>query len=232
MNAYIPLQTAKNVIISALNSFDTDLGQRAAEILTDELRANIHEVTEAKTGMMACRPAGITPEDLQAMGMYMPDFEQRFAPNFHRQDNPEDYAIVDFEYDGTTNSLVYLAHEVGHAIADDMQREQGLSFREFSIDQLEKQAYFVQSALQHYLQEHASKYGIPEQGELQTSWERAAQLKASNNTFQIALAATEPSERSMLVTAALTTNTDDDGRFTNESTASKTLGTNKPQTLG
>ncbi|NQZ13623.1 MAG: hypothetical protein HRT94_02195 [Alphaproteobacteria bacterium] len=235
MTHYIPLQTAKEIIVVALNDFDAELGRRAAEILTDDLRANIHEVPSGTGQMMACRPAGITLDDLQKMDMYMPDFEQRFAPNFTRQDNPEDYAIVDFEYDGTTNSLIYLGHEIGHAIADDLQRERGLSFRNFPTDQLEKQAYFVQSSLQHYLHEHGADHGIdyknPEQDDLQTSWARAAQLKASNNTFQKTLAVTEPGERSTLVVAALTENTDQDGLFADGSVAMKTLNANSPQSL-
>ena len=207
---YIPLQTAKIAIISALNDFDADLGRRAAEILSDDLRANMQETPQTITGMMACRPAGITVDDLKRMDMYLPDFEQRFAPHFVRQDNPEDYAIVDFEYDGTTNSVIYLAHEVGHAIADDIQREKGLSFRDFTTDQLEKQAYFVQSALQHYLHEHGSRHGIdyknPEQDELQMSWARAAQLREANKTFQVALTL-DPSQRAQAIISALSEST-------------------------
>lgn len=232
MTGYIPLQIAKDAIITALNHFDAGLGRRAAEILTDDLRANIHAEDEPKTGMMACRPAGITVHDLEKMGMHIPDFEERFGPNFTRQDNPEDYAIVDYEYLGTTESVIYLAHEVGHAIADDMQRERGLSFRDFSTDQLEKQAYFVQSAFQYYLHEHGSEYGIdyqtPAQDGLQTSWARAAQLKAADNTFQRALDITEPSERSGVIIAALTENTDENGLFTDEPVVARALQATKP----
>ena len=137
----IPLEMAKETIISALNDFDPILGRRAAEILHNEGRLNAIEVAMPRTSMMACRPAGISIADLKSMDMHMPDFEDRFAPDFIRQDNPEDYAIIDYEYDGSEASLKYLAHELGHAIADDMQREQGRSFRDYSLDDLEKQAY-------------------------------------------------------------------------------------------
>lgn len=232
MSHDIGLETAKRLIINALNDFDSELGRRAAEILTDDLRANIHEADEAKTGMMACRPSGITITDLQEMEMHIPDFEERFGPQFNRQDNPEDYAIVDYEYVGTVDSTIYLAHEIGHAIADDMQRERGLSFRDFSTDQLEKQAYFVQSAMQHYLHEHGSDHGInyqtPEQDGLQSSWARAAQLRAADNTFQRASNVTDPTERANFVVAALTENTDDDGLFLNAPVVARTLQAGTP----
>lgn len=63
MSNYIPLQTAKYVIISALTDLDSELGMRAKDILTDDIRTNIHPPREdSKHTMMACRPAGISAQ--------------------------------------------------------------------------------------------------------------------------------------------------------------------------
>jgi hypothetical protein len=187
------LETAKASIINALNDFDVGLGRRAFEVLSDERRLNIVEVDKAKTSMMACRPAGITIDDLKSMNMHIPDFVDEFGEPFTQQDNPEDYAIIDFEYDGTNTSLVYLAHELGHAIADDIQREAGRSFRDFSEDQLEKQAYFVQKIVTHHMER--SVHDDCKQGNLggidplKDSFDRMCQQKSADIVFQEALSA-------------------------------------------
>lgn len=141
----IPLDVAKHVIATALQNFDPALGARAARILYDDARMNIVEEAAPKTGMMQCRPAGLTVADLQSMDMYVENYAERYGPHFTEPDNPRDYAVVDFEYTHTKDSLLYLAHEVGHALADDIQREIGRTFRDFSPDKLEEQGYFVQS---------------------------------------------------------------------------------------
>ena len=250
---YIALQTAIDAVVAALNDFDPELGRRAAEILTDDLRANIHEEPFPKTHMMCCRPAGITVEDLKKMDMYRSeqDHIELYGERFALQTNDEDYAIVDLEYVGTTESVIILAHEVGHAIADDIQRHREISFRSFITDdlknptpQLEKQAYFVQSIVEHHLDKHGSDYGIdytiPKQDKIQQDWNvaqqpdeetpsnRAVQYKAANSTFQRTLAVTDPTERSSLVVAALTENTGDDGHFMQDIVASRKFNAARP----
>lgn len=142
----IPLDIAKHRMLAALQEFDISLGDRAARVLSDERRLNIVEEAVPRTGMMQCRPAGLTIDDLKAMDMHIEDYAQRFGPHFIEPDNPgRDYAVIDFEYVYTKNSLLWLAHEVGHAVADDAQRQQGRTFRDFTPQQMEEQAYFVQS---------------------------------------------------------------------------------------
>ena len=122
------------------------------------------------------------------MEMYKPDFENEYAPHFTSQINPEKFSIIDFEYIGTMNSAIYLAHETGHAIADDIQREKGLSFRDFTVDELEEQAYFVQSIFEQYMEDNGALYGVnyirQTQDELQTSWQRAIQSKLATLSFE------------------------------------------------
>jgi len=107
--------------------------------------------------MMACRPAGITEADLKSMDMYLPDFAEEYGPNFTTQENPNDFAVIDFEYHGTPESVVYLAHELGHAVADDIQRENGFSFKDFSVYDMEQQAYFIQNIVSEAVGE---KYSV------------------------------------------------------------------------
>ncbi len=121
--APIPLERGKEIIIAALQEFDPALGAKATEILHDTRRLD-------STQGQQCRPAGAT-EDWSK--------------------NPEPYAIIELEYDGTMNSLVYLAHELGHAIADDYGHEAGHSYRNNPEHMQETQAYFVQSILYDHL---------------------------------------------------------------------------------
>ena len=156
----LPLDNAKNLIIEALECFDPALGGRAAAILFDETkildghaRAHIVEVERGQVRVMACRPSGITHEDLVRLGMNIPDYTEEYGPDFTRQDNPTDHAIIDFHYDGTYGGSVWLAHELGHAIADDIQRENGRSYKDYTVDEMEHQAFFVQRIYSQYLRE-------------------------------------------------------------------------------
>tara|TARA_B100000780_G_scaffold273024_1_gene236027 strand:+ start:749 stop:1513 length:765 start_codon:yes stop_codon:yes gene_type:complete len=202
-NSNIPLQTAKNIILHGLQEFDDELGRRASEILCDEKRCNIVETERPDKGMMACRPAGITLEDLQNADMYIPDYQERFGPVFVRQDNPEDYAIIDFEYHGTPYSLLYLAHELGHAIADDLQREKGVSFRHLTSDQMEEQAYFVQSIMAHYTGQMSPENDPADMSAMKISWQRACQYKNANENFEHAVSF-DSQLRRLMIEAVLT----------------------------
>lgn len=61
------------------------------------------------------------------------------------------YSVIDFHFDGSINSLVYLAHEVGHSIADDTMRAAGYTRTDAMCDIDEIQAYFVQKIATDYL---------------------------------------------------------------------------------
>lgn len=204
---YIPLDDAKKIIVTALGQFDPTLGTHAAEILYSDEQANIAEVPERRTGMMMCRPRGLTLKDVRAMDMFIPGFAKKFGPRFKRQDNPADHAIVDFEYDGSHGSVVWLAHEVGHALADRAQADNGHGFKNFSTDAMEGQAYFVQHIVAQYMKDTLGR--IPEledarlgQGVLTMSWDRANQFTAAGD--DVARAAREPpARRAMAIRHAL-----------------------------
>lgn len=189
---YISLDDAKRLIVTALDEFDPKLASRAASILYDNERLNVVEVDEAKEEkMQQCRPAGFTMEDVKSLKMHKPDFAERFGPHFTRQDNPEPHAIVDFEYDGTPHSIVWLAHETGHAVADDIQRENGHSFRDFSTGEMEEQAYFLQHIVSGYLKDNLQRPDVKDadlgQDVLKMSWDRAEQYTNAGKVFESAL---------------------------------------------
>ena len=182
----ISLDRAKNLIVSALSDFVPVLGDRAAAIFHDDLRLNMIEVDEPQTSMMACRLSGVTIDDLQKAAMVIPDFAKKYGPHFTTQENPAPYAIIDYEYDGTTNSLSYLAHELGHAIADDIQRENGYTFRDFPESALEQQAYFVQIAVSDALGLTNINGLNNENDPLQTSFNRSTYIKSAQSLYETA----------------------------------------------
>ena len=199
-----PLGEAKNVIISALSQFDTALGQRADKILNNHKRMNVYQDAATNKNMMMCRPAGLTQAEVEASDMHINDFAKKFSPNYKTQSNENSFAIIDFDYDGTQKSIVNLAHELGHAIADDIQRENGKTFRDFSWDEQEQQAYFVQSVLSHYTGlESSESIGLinRQAGKVyDISDRRLDQYKSANTAFLNAL---KSQDRSLTVLSFL-----------------------------
>lgn len=205
---YISLDDAKTSIIEALNRFHPSLGTRAAEILYQDDRLIIDEQAEPRTGMMQCRPAGITLAHYEENNMVIPDFEKKYGPHFKTQENPGTFesgtrAVIDFEYTGTPESVLYLAHELGHAIADDIQNENGRSFRDFSSDEAEQQAYFIQNIYSHYSGTASPEAQTEhEKSDMRISWERVNQYSSARAEFEKGLSI-NPAERESLIIRAL-----------------------------
>lgn len=150
----VGLQQAKQMIIDALEDFDPRLGQAARDVFNDSRRLNIQVMPEGETGiMMRVRPADLTKEDAMSIDKH-PDIE-RLRKNFPIDHNPEKFAIIDFQYDGTMTSVIYLAHELGHAIADDYQQRHG-GYSKNPQHMEETQAYLVQSIFTAHLQENTN----------------------------------------------------------------------------
>ena len=192
----IPLEKAKVFIVAEITGFDETLGRRAKAILDDQIH-NIIVVDEPVTRMMQCRPAGITETDLKSMEMWdEPEvFKKKFAPHFTDQENLSDKAIIDFEYDGTPESVAWLAHELGHAIADNTQVENGKSFRDFSSDEMEQQAYLVQTIVVNAVakqQENApevrGKLGLSIVQNFNSESKRPEQVQSATHLYEQAVA--------------------------------------------
>ena len=152
-NTIIPLERSKTLIVEALSQFDLELGQKAQEILNDPARLNLKTVEPGQSRMMRSRAAGLTQEDVDKSGMATP--ASHINPDFPRDDNPEAFAIIDYEYDQTISGTIYLAHELGHAIADDYQNEAGFSYRDNPTHMNETQAYLTQHIAYDYLRNHS-----------------------------------------------------------------------------
>lgn len=200
---YIPLEQAKLDIVDALTQFHPSLGAHAQSILSNVERLNLVEVPEGMAVMMQCRASGVTPQDIEQSEYYIEDYADRFGPHFTEQHNAKSFSIIDYEYDGSANSVVYLAHELGHAIADDLQIQRGLSSRDFSSAEAEEQAYFVQSIYSHFTGQPSSEstYNAENKGELTESWERAVQYGRAETRFEAALALPQSNREAAYVEA-------------------------------
>jgi hypothetical protein len=220
-NNSIPLDDAKKLIIAALSQYHPELADRAAHILEREGHTIIDN-PEKVTGMMQCRPAGAEEivDENHPMYISREDFEKRFGPNFTELGNTREHAVIDYEYLGTPNSVIYLAHEIGHAIADDIQQEKGLTYKDFTSGQQEEQAYFVQSIVSHYT-------GIPSPENIARDdilkdhfegSERPKQYKSANKRFDDSLSMNSDQRHKQMVMALA-------GNFDHQETSQQTLTT-------
>lgn len=143
---HIPPQHAQNFILRAFMSFgDDDLECRIGDIMRN--RTNLRECLPGQEHRVEqCRPAGLTIEDVKQADMYMEDFAEKYGPDV-RQDNPGDRAEIDLDYDGTIHALVYWAHEIGHALADDIGQEAGFTYKDTPLNTDEIQGYYGQIIL-------------------------------------------------------------------------------------
>lgn len=115
------------LILGAFNDFDPVLAEKAARITDDPLRWKLVSV-EAGGGAGRCICADTEP-------------------------NPGPFAIIEFEQDGTINDAVYIAHELGHALADDASHWSGKKWHMGEI-----QAYFTQHILYDFLRAHSNQH--------------------------------------------------------------------------
>ncbi|MBI1214247.1 MAG: hypothetical protein GC185_00345 [Alphaproteobacteria bacterium] len=146
---------SRALIIEALENFDPALGQKAREIFEagfdaaiqknfiedlsatmlteDESRWRIRHVESGKMHIMRCLEAGSEATEWDPA-------------------NPNAKAVIQFEYDDSINSTIYLAHELGHAIADDYIRApDGQKFGDNPKHMDEFQAYVVQNIVYDHL---------------------------------------------------------------------------------
>lgn len=116
------------LVISAFTEFDPSLGAKAAKVITDNKRWILDEALQGEAAG-CCHPA-----------------------NCETNQNP--YAVIEYSHDGTINDAVYIAHEIGHLIADDYINEAGFSFEDCQRHMAEVQAFFTQHILYDYLSRH------------------------------------------------------------------------------
>jgi len=149
----IPLEQSKALIIEALNNFDPALGEKAEEILNDPKRLNLHENDGC---MMRVRAAGLEMDNKDTMRLenaglpsnLIDDLRSRYSDDENKEGTK---AVIDFDYNGGIGATIYLAHELGHAIADDYQNDAGHSYKDNPKHMEETQAYFVQNIIYDHL---------------------------------------------------------------------------------
>ncbi len=190
MENNIPFEDAKNLIIAALGQYHPELATIAADIFERDGHTIIDN-PELVTGMMQCRPAEFEEITDTNHPLYISrdDFKSRFDPHFTEQSNPRKHAVIDYEYIGTPKSVINLAHELGHAIADDIQITKGLTHKDFTRNQQEEQAYFIQSIVSYYTGIPAPK-NLYMHGLAKSQFEersRPRQFKTANDRFNDSL---------------------------------------------
>jgi len=177
------LEESKELIISALDHFSPELGEQARRIMQTacynggasdrerELRFaampydgsplddpnhflskdykleieagkrwNLTPAAPGQCRLMRCLPAESN--------------QQECAPGAYDPANPHPYAVIEYQFDGTLDGVIYMAHETGHAIADDYQREAGMTYRDNPRHLPEMQAYLVQHIVYDHLKQH------------------------------------------------------------------------------
>lgn len=168
------VEESKALIVGALAGFDPAMAQQAREILATALareggpaampfnaaahdgnpylksdyrlavaegsRWNLALVEPGQARLMRCLPAASPQREIM--------------PGFFDPANPHDQAVIEFHFDGTIDAVAYMAHELGHAMADDCQRAAGNSFRDNPVHLAETQAYLVQHIVYDALRGH------------------------------------------------------------------------------
>ncbi len=110
-------------------------------------RWDIRPVPAGQCQLMRCLPAE-SPQQEYDMGG---------AGKFYDPANPHKQAVIEYQFDGTIDAVVHMAHEMGHAIADDYQREAGHSYRDNPQHMQETQAYLTQHILYDHLRRHPDR---------------------------------------------------------------------------
>ena len=150
----VSLADSKRQIIEALQEFDPALAKRAGAILNNRSRMTIRSVPPGQAMMMRVRPATLEKGDAMHLTEENLGKERlkKLRKHFPRDDNPTSKAKIDYDHDGTVFGTVMMAHELGHALADDMQRENHFSYRDNRSQMAEVQAYTVQHLVLNHLQ--------------------------------------------------------------------------------
>lgn len=192
------LQQSKELVLAAMHDFDPTLGKKAQEIFDagfDEAAENnfieasnepitqngsrwrLRVVDPGQSHIMCSVPAEAPPSEFGAA-------------------NPNPHSVIQYEFDGTINGVIYMAHELGHSLADDYLREAGYKNSDSPRHMDETQAYFGQHILYDYIRRHPeleTRYpGIVE------ATEHAFTQEMTHNLFQIPVSlSTLEAQRSM-----------------------------------
>jgi|GEM_PF-1507408 hypothetical protein len=101
----------------------------------------ISPVAPGQSSLMRCLPASSPQRD--------------YGDGFYDPANPQPHAAIEYEFDGTIDAVVHMAHEMGHMIADDYGLDAGHTFQDNPVHMQETQAYLGQHILYAHLKRHS-----------------------------------------------------------------------------
>ena len=205
------LAEAKEIILTAFSNFDPLLGQRAQNIFAAGYGYNsaLKGLWNDKARYFA--DVAIREQDARHLAALETGTRWRLAnvkpgqafmmrsrpaqtPASAQGDpaSPHDYAVIDYQFDGSLNGVVYMAHEVGHAIADDCIHAYGKSYNDSPHEIDEVQGYLPQLVVYNHLGGHPNPR-IAEAAQqhradlmAKTTGGRGAALKAAQTIFELA----------------------------------------------
>jgi len=158
------LEQSKALIIDAFTEFSPALGAKATEIFqtakfnerpAQDFRDPSYtlDIEEGSRWNLRQVPEG-------GKGTLMRSLPAKSAQSEFNPANPNNHAVIEFEFDGSMSSLVYMAHEVGHAAADDnIVKPEGYTYGDNKdpSHMEETQAYLPQHVMYDYLFRHPDK---------------------------------------------------------------------------
>jgi len=177
------LEESKSLILSALEDFDENLGKTAKDILAtaqykngadglkseaafrnlpyDGTRQNTENPYLSKDYKLEAGKGSqwnieaVPPGQCRLMRCLPAKSEQKQqGENAYDPANKNDHAVIEFQFDGTIHSVVYMAHEIGHAIADRYGQNAGMTHRDNPAHMPEIQAYLAQHIVADALKNH------------------------------------------------------------------------------
>jgi hypothetical protein len=180
------LEESKNLITAAMQDFDPKLGDKAREIfktahynngeadenLASEFRSYPYDDAPPneenpfldknyRLDVSSDQRWNLTPAppgQCRLMRCLAAESEQKaWTETAYDPANPNPHAIIEYQFDGTIDAVVHMAHELGHAIADDYGREAGNTYKDNPGHIAEMQAYLTQHILYDYLKRHPDK---------------------------------------------------------------------------
>ncbi|MEZ0226168.1 MAG: GNAT family N-acetyltransferase [Alphaproteobacteria bacterium] len=197
------LDDSKKLILAAMKDYNPDLGRKAQEIFDAGYDAAAERTKTPGFSVDWKKDLAVTDNPERWRIRNVPDGETAVVmrsiaagtPQGRDPANPNRHAVIDFEFDKSMNSVVYMAHELGHAVADDWL-QQGGKFKATAnpAHMAETQAYFTQNILYDYIRKHPElneKYpGITDAAE--SHFQKT--LKANLDLVPVSLTAREARE--------------------------------------
>lgn len=165
-------EDSRALVIAAMEDYSPELGRKAREIFDagyDQAVADARARTTPRTfdEWTKQQIPRSNPAVRWRLEQVAPGHTQIQCSNpADSEINPNKYSVIDYQFDGTIDSVVFTAHELGHCIGDDYLRQttkmnQGntvnCTHKDNPVHMQETQAYFTQSILYGYMQKHSTE---------------------------------------------------------------------------